>query len=192
MPRLANVGRFGKRKARAEHQTATEHTQAVRAHLRDTWGGEPPRTYEAVTRWVARVAADRAEGDARVIDAAQAIETAADVQKATRQRHKQERFTLLVSELGTDEARRDQFGMHTVNPHRNAHDAQTRAAAARAEADELRSLPIADAARRIEAKHAEREHARQRAAERARQLRDPFEHNPHRDDLRREGPTHGL
>ncbi|MGP5055239.1 hypothetical protein ACTXJ3_09160 [Brachybacterium paraconglomeratum] len=82
--------------------------------------------------------------------------------------------------------------MRITNPRRDARDARTRAAMLRAEADELRSLPVNEAARRIEDKQVEREDQHRRAAERARQLRDPFEHDPHRHDPRREGPTRGL
>lgn len=124
-------------------------------------------------------------------EANRAVETAHARHKATQRRHKQEHLALLVSELGADEARRDQFGMRTVNPHRTAQGARARVAMARAEADELRNLPVNDAARRIEAKHAEQEQARQRAARRARQL-DPFERGIPRSDPGREGPTRSL
>jgi hypothetical protein len=100
---------------------------------------------------------------------------------------------LLVGELGADEARRDQFGMRTVNPRRNAQDARARATLARAEADELRNPPPAgDAARRIEAKGAEPEQARQQAAQRARQLRDPIERNLRSTAQRRDRPGLGF
>lgn len=65
------------------------------------------------------------------------------------------------------------------------------AAIATADADELRNLPVTDAARRIKAKRAEQEHSRQKAAQRARQL-DPFDHEPRRPDPRRDGPTRSL
>lgn len=98
---------------------------------------------------------------------------------------------LLVSVLGANQARRDQFGMRTINAHRNAQDARARATLARAEADELRSLPAGDAARRIEDKRAEQERARRQAAQRARHLHDPFEHEPPRPDPRHDGPALG-
>lgn len=47
--------------------------------------------------------------------------------------------------------------MRTVNPQRAARNAFARATLARAEADELRNLPVNDAARRIEAQRAEQE-----------------------------------
>ncbi|WP_238399901.1 MobF family relaxase [Kocuria marina] len=189
--RLATVGRFGRRKARAEHHTATEQTRTACAQVRAVWGDEPPRTPEALSAWTAQAAARRAEGDPRVSDADRAIEAAHAQQKETRQRHQRERRELLVSEFGAEQARRAEFGMGAVNPHRNAKDARTRAALIRAEADELRRLPVADAARRIEAKRDEHEKQRQQAAQRERQL-DPFEHDRHRSNPRRDGPTRGL
>ena len=189
--RLATVGWLGRHKARAEHRTATEQTRAAHVRVRDAWAVEPPRTPEALPAWAAQVATRRAEGDPRVSTADRAIEVAHAEQKATRQRHQRERMALLVSEFGAEQARRDQFGMRTINPHRTAAEARARAALIRAEADELRNLPVTDAVRRIEAKRAEQEHIRQQADQRARQL-DPFEHDPRRSDPRREGPTRGL
>ena len=69
---------------------------------------------------------------------------------------------------------------------------ENRAALLRSEADELRALPITDAARLIETKHAAQEQAREDATERARELRDPFQHDPHRTDPSRGGQARGL
>ncbi len=189
--RLATVGRFGRRKARAEHHTATEQTRTVRAQVRYVWDAEPPRTPEALPAWAAQAAARRAEGDPRVSDAGRAVETAHADQKVTQQRHRRERMALLLGEFGAEQARRDQFGMRAVNPHRNADDAHRRAALIRAEADELRSLPLTDAARRIETNRAQQKQTRQQAGQRTRQL-DPFEREPQRDSPHRERPTRGL
>lgn len=83
------------------------------------------------------------------MSAARAVETARTGRVLTSRRHKQERFALLARELGAEQARGDQFRMHTINPQCAARDASTRATLARAEADELRNLPVVDAARRI-------------------------------------------
>ena len=191
--RLATVGRFGRRKARAEHDAATERARTVRAQVRDTWGSEPPRTPEALPAWAVQAAAQRVGRDPRVTDADRAVETALADQNGTRQRHQHERRALLVREFGADQARRDQYGMRTINPLRNAHDNRTRAAEVRAEADELRSLPVDAAAQRIETERAEPEQLRRRAAERARQFHDSFERGSHRrGDSGREGPARGL
>ena len=188
--RLATTGRFGRRKARAEHHAATEQAGAARASMRATWV-EPPRTSESLSAWAVQAAARRAENDPRVTDANRAVETAHARHRATERRHRQERLALLTSELGADEARRDQFGMRTISPHRNAQDARAIVALARTEADELRSLPVHEAARRIEANRGEQEHARRRAAQRARQL-DPFDREPRRHDPGHNGPARSL
>lgn len=189
--RLLTVGRFGRRKARAEHRTATERTQTLRGQVHTEWGTTP--TYaDRLPEWARWVAARRAEADPRVAEAVQIVEAATIDRDAVRERHEQERMALLVSEYGPEQARRDQLGMRTTNPHRAARDTHAKAATTRAEADELRSLPLADAAKRIEAKRAEQEHLRQQAAERAQQLHDPIAHDPHRSGPRRYGPTRGL
>lgn len=108
-----------------------------------------------------------------------------------RQRHKQEHTALLVSEYGADRVHRNRAGMRMTNPLRNAQNARARATMTRAEAEELRGLPVNEAARRIETKHGEQEHLRQLAAERARQFPNPFEPDPHRSNPRREGPGFG-
>ena len=99
---------------------------------------------------------------------------------------------MLAREVGADQARRAQFGMSTVNPHRNAQDARTRAAEVRAEADEIRSLPTGDAARRIETKRAEKERTQRHAAQGTRQIHDPLDHDAYRGSPRRDGPERGL
>ncbi len=188
---LATVGRFGRRKARAEHRAATEHTQALRGQVSSEWGTTPTHA-DRLPDWASKVAAKRAEADPRVTEAVQTVEAATADRRAMRERHAKEQRALLISEYGADRARRDYLGMRVSNPHRNARDARTRAAMIRAEADELRTLPINEAARRIEAKQTEQENQSRRAAEGARQLGDPFEHDPHRRDSRREGPTRGM
>lgn len=189
--RLATTGRFGRRKARTEHQAATEHARNLRSQVRDDWGAEPPRNPEALPHWAVQAAARRAEADPRASDADHAVESAHSEQKTTRQRHQRERMALLVSEYGAEQARRAQSGMGAVNPRRNACDARSRAALIRAEADELRSLPVNAAAWRIEDKRAEQKHVRQQTEERGRQL-DPFEREPHRTQPGRDGPARGL
>lgn len=189
--RLATVGRFGRRKARAEHRTATEHTQALRGRVSTEWGTTPTSS-DRLPEWAGRVAMKRDEADPRVIEAVQTVEAATANRDAMRERHEQERMALLVTEYGPERVRRDQLGMRVTKPHRHARDARAQAVATRAEADELRNLPINDATRRIEAKRAEQEHARRRTAERVRQLHDAFEHDTHQRDPRREGPSRGL
>lgn len=73
------------------------------------------------------------------------------------------------------------------HPHRNAHDAHTRAVRIRAEANELRSFPVKATAGRVE-----QERTRQQAAQRERQVREPFERHPRRSAPGHDGPTRGL
>lgn len=189
--RLSTVGRFGRRKALTKHRSATEQTQTLRAQMRESWC-EPPRTAEALPAWAEQRTKRHAEHDPRVIDAAQHVEAARAERETMRKRHEQEHLALLVSEYGAERVRLDHLGMRMTNPRRDARDARAKAAMTGAEADELRSLPIPEAAARIEAKRAEQEQRKQQAAERARQLTDPFEHDPHRNAPRHEGPTRGL
>ncbi|WP_101601259.1 MobF family relaxase [Brevibacterium sp. Mu109] len=171
--RLAKIGRFGRRKARDEHRTASEQAATIRAHVRDAWEAEPPRTPSALPEWAAQVAGRRAEDDPHVIEAAQAVETARTARSTTSERHRNERLVLLASEYGAENARAHQYGMRAINPGRNARDARTRATLLRAESAELRSLPANDAAKLIETRRVERERALQQAEQRQRQLSSP-------------------
>lgn len=190
--RLATVSRFGKRKARTEHEAATERTQTLRGQVSQEWGTTPANP-DRLPEWASRVAANRAEADPRATEAAQSVEAAATDRDTMRKRHQQERTALLVSEYGAEHAQAARYGMRrSPNPERQAHDAKNRAALLRSEADELRSLPINDAAHLIETKHAAQEQARQDATERAREFRDPLQHDPRRTDPSREGPRRTL
>ena len=176
--RLATVGRFRKRKARAEQQTATQRTQSLRGQVSQEWGTTPANP-DRLPEWAGQVATTRAGSDPRVTDVAQPVEAATADRDTMRKRHQQERTALLASEYGAEHAQAARYGMRrTPNPERQAHDAKNRAALLRSEADELRSLPINDAAHLIETKHAAQEQARQDATERARKLRDPLQHDP--------------
>ncbi len=190
--KLAATGRFGRRKARAEQQEAAAHTRTVREQVRAAWRAEPPRTTEALPAWAAQQAERRAAANPRVIDAAQHVEAAKADRDETLQRHERERRALMVSEYGAERARRAHLGMRVPSPRRAARDAKSQAAMLRAEADELRMLPVNDAARQIETKRTERENQRQQMVKREPQISDPFEHDRHRSGPRREGPTRGL
>ena len=51
--RLATVGRFGRRKARAEHRAATEHTQTLRGEVSTEWGTTPTHA-DRLPEWAGR------------------------------------------------------------------------------------------------------------------------------------------
>ena len=185
--KLATSGRFGRRKARTEHQTATERAKTVRERVRATWGAEPPRNTETLPAWAAHRAEALAEADPRVLDAAENVERARAAGEATRKRHEQEQTALMVSEYGTEQALRNRHGMGSINPHRQAREATTRAAAARREVEELRALPVEQAAARLTAQKTAAEEAQRRTAERARSVRDPHGHYSGRN-----GPARGF
>ncbi|KAB1641609.1 AAA family ATPase [Gulosibacter chungangensis] len=189
--RLATVGRFGRRKTRTEHQAATERTQTLRGQVSTEWGATPENP-DRLIEWARKVAAKRAGADPRVAEAAQVVEAARTGREEVRRRHEQERRAMLVREYGADQARRTDLGIGGVSSHRVVRDAKTQAAMLRTEADELRALPVNDAARLIEAKRAGQEQRRQQMAERARRLSDPYEHELHRHNPDRWRPTRGL
>ncbi len=68
-----------------------------------------------------------------------------------RKRQEREEIALLVSEYGAEQARRSRHGMGAPTPHRQARQAAAQAATARREVEELRALPIEQAAARLEA-----------------------------------------
>ncbi|WP_229116615.1 AAA family ATPase [Parenemella sanctibonifatiensis] len=179
--RLARAGRLGRRKARHELRAAREQAATSRAHLRDAWDAEPPRTPGALPEWAAQVAGRKAEADPRVSDADQAVEAARTERATTGERHRNERLTLLARKYGAENARARQHGMRALNPHRNARDARTRAALLRAESEELRGMSVNEAAQTIETRRVERERALQQAEQRQRQLSSP-------EPLSRQGP----
>ncbi|UOR02461.1 AAA family ATPase [Leucobacter allii] len=186
--RLSAVGRFGKRKARHERLAATEQKQTAQAAIRRVWETEPPRTPGALPDWAAQVAQRMAECNPRVSEAEQAVDAAHTERSATRHRHQRERVVLLADVYGVENARIHQLGMRVLDPRRDARKARARAAMNRAEADQLRTLPVKDAARVIEIMRVEREHARQQTEQRRRQMSSP-DSSPYRaPDLR---PDHG-
>ncbi|WP_259342681.1 MobF family relaxase [Corynebacterium falsenii] len=190
--RLATVGRVGRRRTRTEHQAATERTQTLRGQVSQEWGTTPANP-DRLNEWAGQVAANRAQSDPRVTDAAQTVEAATADRETLRKRQRQERTALLAREYGAEHAQAARYGMRrTINPRGQAHDAKNRATLLRSEADELRALPISDAAHLIETKHAAQDQARQDATERARELRDPLQHDPRSTARSREGPRRSL
>ena len=190
--RLTTVGRFGRRKARIEHQAATERTQTLRGQVSTKWSTTPANP-DHLPEWAGQVAAKRAATDPRVTEAVETVDAATADRATMRKRHQQERTVLLVSEYGAEHAQAVRYGMRTTtSPRRQAQDAKNRAELLRSEAEELRALPVSDAARRIKAKQVVQEQARERAAQRERQLHDPFQRYPRRNDTSRDGPARDL
>ena len=180
---------FGRRRARQEHQAATEHTHTAREQVRDTWD-TPPRSGHTLTEWAATAVERRAEGYPRVLDAARSLAAAQTEHAALKDRHDRELLALLAQELGAERVRRDPIRARFLRPEREARNAHTQAAAVRKEAEDLRALTPAEAAALVETKRAAAEHAQQLAAERERRLRNSLDRThvePNRD-----GPSLSL
>lgn len=114
--RLATVGRFGKRKARAEQRTATVRIRTLRGQVSQEWASTPANP-DRLPEWAGQVANKRAGSDPRVTEAAQTVEAATADRDTMRKRHQQERTALLVSEYGAEHAQAARYGMRrTTNP----------------------------------------------------------------------------
>ena len=158
----------------------------MRGHVSSEWGTTPANP-DRLPEWAGQAATKRAETAPRVADAVQSVEAATADGATVRKRQQQEHTALLVGEYGAEHAQAARYGMRTtIDPRRRAHDAKNRSALLRSESEELRALPINDAAHLIETKHAAQDQARQDATKRARELNDPFQRDPppHRPEPR--------
>ncbi|MGQ0407849.1 MobF family relaxase [Leucobacter sp. W1153] len=189
--RLATSGRLRRRRARQEHQAATERTRTVRERARDTWGGLP-RHGDSLTEWATTAAQRRSEDDPRVLDAARTLAAARTEHAALIDRHDRERLALLAQELGAERVRRDPIRARFIRPRREARNAHAQATAARREAENLHALPHEEAAAQIEAKRKAAEQVRQLAADRARRLHGATNREPSSARSRRDDPGLGL
>lgn len=187
--RLATAGWFGKRRAQREHDTAREHTQALRGRLSSEWG-TLPRHGGDLDEWVDRVAAQRAEESPEVVEAGEAVVEARQARTGLQERQRRDRLTLLARLHGVDNVRRDPDRYLRTSPRREAAKWRASAEEARADAAELRGLPSDQAADLIEIKRATAEAHETALRERQRQL--PDEQHPARSTPRREGPARGL
>ncbi|MDN6024976.1 MobF family relaxase [Bifidobacterium mongoliense] len=189
--RLHSAGRFGRRRAEHDHHTAHEHTEALRARLRTDWG-TLPASDDALTNWAAQAANSQAEHTPQVTEATQAVTDAQAARQLVTERQQRDRRALLAKLYGRDNVRRNPVRYQVTNPSREAARWQTTADKARAEAERLRTLPPAEAARQITAKQAAAEAARQTAAERAQRLRTTPQEPASTRDRGRDGPDLGI
>ncbi|MCX7522730.1 AAA family ATPase [Microbacterium sp. STN6] len=178
------ASRFGKSKARRTHRAATEHTEQVRARLRDRWGNTPHRNQPA-DAWAAQ-AADRATEHApEVKQATHAVTAVERERQETTERHRAEHRALLGRLYGAERVRLDPARYELAKPEREARKWARSAEDARTEIAKLRALPTEQAAALVEAKPAAAEAAKQAAADRARRLRieqrDSTRSDPHRE-----------
>lgn len=189
--RLSTVGKLGKRAARKEHRTATEHADESRTRISTRWG-TLLYTSSELPAWATRAAAQITEQDPRVVEAQQATQTVQENGAVLEHRHRQERRGLLTDLFGTEAVRRDLLRYELTHPDREAAQAASTAAKARREAARLRELPLQEAATRIEAQREAAEQVRLAREERARKLNSSSRNPLNRSAPRRDGPSLGL
>jgi len=187
-----SAGRFGRRRAERDAQTATSEWEQARDRATQRWGSAPWGAGE-VESWAERVSQARASQDPQVRDASKAA-TAAKIELNTvHKRHPLEAQGLARRVFRNDPAA--QFLTAESGERRAAGNAgqwRDRAADARAEVVELRQLPTDQAADRVRMKHqaaAERAaREKQIAQERAERLR---QEQPYRSPTHQPAPNRG-
>lgn len=187
-----SAGRFGRRRAERDAQTATSQWERARDRVTQHWGSAPWGAGE-IESWAERVSQARAGQDPQVRDASKAV-AAAKIELNTA--HK--RYPLEAQGLARRVFRNDPAAQFVTAESgerraiRNAEQWRGRAAKARAEAAELRQLPTGQAADRVQTKHqAAAEHAareKQLAREQAERLRP---HDPYRPSYHQPRPHRG-
>lgn len=188
-----SAGRFSRRRAERDAQTATSEWEQARDRAKQHWGSAPWGPHE-VESWAERVSQARVGQDPQARDASKAS-TAAKIELNTaHKRHPLEAQGLARQVFRNDPAA--QF-LNAENGERramrNAEQWRGRAADLRTEAVELRQLPTAQAAERVQAKHqAAAEHAAREKhlwRERSERLRIQ---DPYRSPAQhRQGPSRG-
>jgi len=176
LTKLNASGRFGRRAARKDHQTATARAGKSRARVADHWGTTPDDA-DTLTGWASRSAERLAARDPRVIEAEQRAEAARVAGEEMGKRHRSERRAVHAEIFGAEQVRRDPLRYEFTHPDQEAANAHRTAATARQEAATLRSLSVQDAAARITAQREAAERARLARESRARKLHashDPF------------------
>lgn len=147
--RLRTVGRFGKRRATTELNTAQTLAQDAEQRLTSAWG-EPPRWNENETAWVERVTRPRVDTDPRVIEATEQHEAAANAVRSTLQPDDRSRLRIYARIFGIEAVMSNRVAYVDARPHANAENATHSAHRARAEVEALRALTPAEAVHRIE------------------------------------------
>jgi hypothetical protein len=151
--RLHSTGRFGRRHAEHERHTAHQQVEALRSRVRAEWG-TVPNNADALSQWAAQAASVQAEHAPEVTEATAAVTNSHDARRAVTERQNRDRLVLLSRLYGRENMRRDPVRYQITNPNREARRWQTAADKARAEADRLRALAPAEAARQITARQA--------------------------------------
>lgn len=150
--RLGTVGRFGKRRATTELDTAQALARAAKQRLTSVWC-EPPCWNENRAAWVERVTRPRIDTDPRVVEAAEHREVAVRAVRKAMEPDPWPRLRIYARIFGTEAVAKHQAAYLDARPHANAEDAARAAQHARAEIKALRALTPAEAVHRIEQTH---------------------------------------
>lgn len=182
------AGRFKKRRAATEHDTAQTVARDAKRRLAKAWG-EPPRWNETQQAWVERVTGPQIEADPRVVEAERQHAATAQALHTVIEPNPWPSIGIYARIFGEDAVRKNPGAYVNARPARRAEDAIRTAQHARAEAETLRALTPAEAVERIKETRAAEEARRETArmlAERERQLR--VSRSPHSGPSR-EGPS---
>ena len=186
---LRGSGWFGKRRARDEHKEAKAHASTIRHQLVSEWG-EPPRWNERDDAWVERVTRQKIDADPRLIDAEREHQAARDEVLCRPERAQTARFAALGRVFGAERVLRNRDAYLSANPARRAKSAAQTAKHARAEAELLRSLTLAEAVARIEQTRAEQ--LRLVSRSRVRSVTHSMGYSVGYSKVRRDGPSIGF
>ncbi len=171
--RLRAVGRFGKRRATTEQNTAQALAHEAERRLTRTWG-EPPRWSETEAAWIERVTRPRIDADPRVVEATEQREAIARAVRKALEPDLWPSLRIYVRVFGTDAVVNNRAAYLAARPHTNAEDANRTAQQVRTEIEVLRALTPAEAVERIEqaraAEQAQREASDHARRERQRQV----------------------
>ncbi|MGW9827730.1 RecA/RadA recombinase [Brevibacterium pityocampae] len=166
------AGRFTKRRATAEHDTAHTVVREAKRRLAEAWG-EPPRWNETQAARVERVIQPQIDTDPRVVDAERQRAATAQALQAVLESTPWPSIGVYARIFGEDVVRKNPSGYLNARPARQVEEATRIAQQARAEAEALRSLTPGEAVERVRqtraAEAAKRDVARM-LAERERQL----------------------
>ena len=187
--KLNTAGRFGRRAARKDHQTAIALAGESRSRVSDRWG-TTPRDADTLTGWASRAAERLAARDPRVIEAEQHADATRAAGEEMDKRHRGERRALHADIFGAEQVRRDPLRYEFTHPDREAANANHAATTARHEAAALRGMSVQDAAARITAQREGAEQARLVREARARKLH--ASHDPLSESHRRTGPHNDV
>ncbi|MBF9335025.1 AAA family ATPase [Microbacterium lacticum] len=171
--KVRTAGRFKKRRATTERDTAQTVARDAKRRLTKAWG-EPPRWNETQQAWVERVTRPQIDTDPRVVQAEKQRAATAQALHSVIEPNPWPTIGVYARVFGDEVVRKNPGAYVNARPARQAEDATRTAQHARAEAETLRALTPAEAVERIRQSRAAEEaglEAGRMLAERERQLR---------------------